>query len=82
MYRKQHTNHLAIGEIHVPIAGTIDAEIRWVMLSQLMPLEELEEGLRISVQPHCCCSGKACTAGIWRAVHQAAPSVAYCKSTT
>jgi transposase, IS5 family len=43
MYRKQHNGQLSIEEFHLPFGGTLDPENRWVLLSALMPWEELEE---------------------------------------
>jgi len=43
MYRKQHNGQLSIEEFHFPFGGTLDPENRWVLLSALMPWEELEE---------------------------------------
>jgi hypothetical protein len=43
MYRKQHNGQLSIEEFYVPFGGTLDPENRWVLLSALMPWEELEE---------------------------------------
>jgi hypothetical protein len=43
MYRKQHNGQLSIEEFHLPFGGTLDPENRWVLLSSLMPWEELEE---------------------------------------
>jgi hypothetical protein len=33
---------LSIEEFHVPFAGTLDPENRWVIFSSLLPWEELE----------------------------------------
>ena len=43
MYRKQHNGQLSIEEFYLPFGGTLDPEHRWVLLSALMPWEELEE---------------------------------------
>jgi IS5 family transposase len=43
MYRKQHNGQLPIEEFYSPFGGTLDPETRWVLLSALMPWEELEE---------------------------------------
>lgn len=43
MYRKQHNGQPSIEEFHLPFGGTLDPENRWVLLSALMPWEELEE---------------------------------------
>ena len=43
MYRTQHNGQLSIEEFHLPFGGTLDPENRWVLLSALMPWEELED---------------------------------------
>jgi hypothetical protein len=43
MYGKQHSGQLSIEEFHLPFCGTLDPENRWVLLSSLMPWEELQE---------------------------------------
>jgi hypothetical protein len=43
MYQKQHNGQLSIEEFHLPFGGKPDSENRWVLLSQLIPWEELEE---------------------------------------
>jgi IS5 family transposase len=42
MYRKQHNGQLCIEEFHLPFGGTLDPENCWVVLSQLIPWQELE----------------------------------------
>ncbi len=43
MYRGYHNGQLSIEEFHVPFAGALDPDIRFVLFSSLMPWEELEE---------------------------------------
>ena len=43
MYRILHNGQLSIKDFHVPFGGTLDADNRWVIVSSLMPWEELEE---------------------------------------
>jgi IS5 family transposase len=43
MYRKRHNGQLSIEEFHVTFGGTLDPNNRWVVISSLMPWEELEE---------------------------------------
>jgi hypothetical protein len=43
MYRKHHNGQLSIEDFHAPFGGTLDSDNRWVILSSLMPWEELEE---------------------------------------
>lgn len=43
MYRTQHNGQLSIDEFHLPFGGSLDPANRWLLLSALMPWEELEE---------------------------------------
>jgi hypothetical protein len=43
MYQKQYNGQLSIEEFHLPFGGKLDSENRWVLLSQWIPREELEE---------------------------------------
>jgi len=43
MYLKHHNGQLSIESIHVPFGGTLDPDNRWVLLSSLIPWEELED---------------------------------------
>ncbi len=43
MYRRYYNTQLSIHEFHVPFGGTLDPDNYWVVLSALMPWEELEE---------------------------------------
>jgi len=43
MYRTQHNGQLSIDEFHLSFGGSLNPENRWVLLSALMPWEELEE---------------------------------------
>jgi IS5 family transposase len=72
MYQKHHNGQLSIEDFHVPFGGTLDSDNRWVIFSSLMPWEELEAALCASVQSYHWRPCKACEAGVWRAVHQAA----------
>jgi IS5 family transposase len=51
MYRKQHNGQLSIEEIHLPFDGTLGPENRWVLLSSLMPWEELEKAYAPQFSP-------------------------------
>ena len=43
MYRKQNNGQLSINEFHLPFGGKLDPDNRWVLLSELIPWQELEE---------------------------------------
>ena len=43
MYRKQHHGQLSIEAFHLPFGGTLEPANRWVLLSELIPWQELEE---------------------------------------
>jgi hypothetical protein len=43
MYLKHHNGQLSIESFHVPFGGTLDPDNRWVLLSSLIPWEELED---------------------------------------
>ena len=43
MYRKQSNGQLSINEFHLPFGGKLDPDNRWVLLSELIPWQELEE---------------------------------------
>jgi len=51
MYRKQHNGQLSIEEFHLPFGGTLDPQNRWVLLSALMPWEELEHSYASQFSP-------------------------------
>ena len=39
MNREQHNGQLSVAEFHLPFGGTLDPEIRWVLLYGLMRSE-------------------------------------------
>jgi len=43
MYWTQHNGQLSITDFHVPFGGTLDPDNRWVLLSEIIPWQELEE---------------------------------------
>ena len=43
MYQKQNNGQLSIDEFHLPFGGKLDPDNRWVLLSELIPWQELEE---------------------------------------
>jgi len=43
MYRKKNKCQLSINEFHLPFGGKLDPDNRWVLLSELIPWQELEE---------------------------------------
>ena len=43
MYRTKNKCQLSINEFHLPFGGKLDPDNRWVLLSELIPWQELEE---------------------------------------
>jgi hypothetical protein len=72
MYLKHHNGELStVEEFHANLIGTLDPDNRWVLISSLMPWQDLL-ALFASVQPDVWRSRKAYKIGLWCAVHQAA----------
>jgi len=70
MYRKYHNGQLSIEDFHVPFGGTLDSDNRWVIISSLMPMEELRD-ICSSIQRYDWRPCQAGTAGVWCVIHQA-----------
>ena len=42
MYRKQNNGQLSINEFHLPFGEKLDPDNSWLLLSELIPWQELE----------------------------------------
>lgn len=71
MNRKKHIDYLSIKELHLPYGGTLDPENRSVLLSELMPWEELEETYAPQFSPTVGAPARARASGVLSALLQA-----------
>jgi hypothetical protein len=65
MSREYHNGQLSIEEFHVHFGGTLAPDNRWVLVSLLIPWEELDETDGPQFSPTTGAPAKPVPAGIW-----------------